>query len=357
MVALGTMTGWAQTALPAGVDQIVKLSQAKMGDDVVLTYIRNNNLSCALNADQIIYLSGQGVSQAAIAALMQSAASTASAPSAAPAATAPVVTTPAVAPAVVAPAAVPAVVASPTVVATTGVTVDAFHAQLASYGTWMQVEGYGLCWRPAELVAFPAWRPYCDRGHWVYTEDGWFWKSDYPWGDVVFHYGRWYRDVRFGWLWIPDTTWGPAWVCWRHTDGYCGWAPLPPAARFQAGIGWTFNGRVGVELDFGLVEDHFVFVGYDRFWETDFHLFLLPRERVRAVFGGSVVMNHYRMEKNHFVFEGIGPDRIGKFTRHDMRPVATPRGAFGGDHRDDRHDARPGGSDKGRGESPRNNRR
>jgi len=35
---------------------------------------------------------------------------------------------------------------------------------------------------------------------------------------------------------------------------------LPPAARFYVGGGWVFNGRTGVELDFGWRGDPFVFV-------------------------------------------------------------------------------------------------
>jgi hypothetical protein len=56
----------------------------------------------------------------------------------------------------------------------------------------MNVPGYGLCWRPAVAATDPYWRPYCDSGYWLYTADGWYWQSDYPWGDIVFHYGRFF---------------------------------------------------------------------------------------------------------------------------------------------------------------------
>jgi hypothetical protein len=74
-------------------------------------------------------------------------------------------------------------------------------------------------------------------GHWVYTEDGWFWVSDYEWGWAPFHYGRWVRHARYRWVWIPDTVWAPAWVTWRHGDDVVGWAPLGPRARWQNGVG------------------------------------------------------------------------------------------------------------------------
>ena len=349
--------------LPPGVGEVVKLAQAHMTDDVILAYIRNSNVACALTADQIIYLHGQGVSQNAISAMMRNpGAMPASAnpsgispgpgvPQAAPLTVAPAqVATPVP----TAPVAAPVVAAAPTAVAEANF--EAFRAQLAPYGAWIQVEGYGWCWRPAEVTVNPDWRPYGDRGHWVYTDDGWYWQSEYAWGDTAFHYGRWARDARFGWLWIPDYTWAPAWVCWRHSEGYCGWAPLPPAARFEAGVGLVFNGRggVGVELDFGLRDEHFIFVGYDHFWEHDFHRFMLPRERVAIVFRGSHVMNNYRVVNHHLAVEGIGRARMATLTHRNVEVVVTPHARFAEHHAAEvRHDARPGAGPE---RSPRDTR-
>src|SRR5206468_1232576 len=128
-----------------------------------------------------------------------------------------------------------------------------FHESLAPYGSWVSVPEYGMCWQPTVVVVNPGWRPYCDRGRWVYTDCGWYWQSDYSWGWAPFHYGRWHNDLRVGWVWVPDRVWGPSWVCWRQSDAYCGWAPLPPAARFEVGVGLVFNhGHVGTSFDFGL---------------------------------------------------------------------------------------------------------
>ena len=86
-----------------------------------------------------------------------------------------------------------------------------FQGQLAPYGNWVQLPEYGWCWQPTVVSQDPFWRPYCQAGHWAYTDQGWFWASDYPWGDVVFHYGRWARHPGFGWVWVPDYTWAPSW--------------------------------------------------------------------------------------------------------------------------------------------------
>ena len=120
---------------------------------------------------------------------------------------------------------------------------DYFQSQLAPYGNWLNLPGYGLCWQPA--VDF-GWRPYFDGGHWEYTDAGWYWQSDYTWGDIAFHYGRWAYTAS-GWVWVPGYEYAPAWVVWRHADvdGYVGWAALPPGAVFVNGA-WEFNHLHGV---------------------------------------------------------------------------------------------------------------
>jgi hypothetical protein len=48
--------------LAYGVPQILKLAQAKVTDDVIIAYIHNSGNSYGLDADQIIYLRQQGIS-------------------------------------------------------------------------------------------------------------------------------------------------------------------------------------------------------------------------------------------------------------------------------------------------------
>lgn len=100
-----------------------------------------------------------------------------------------------------------------------------FYQELAPYGQWISDPQYGYVWSPNADGDF---RPYYTSGHWVMTEYGNTWVSDYPWGWACFHYGRWTYDNYYGWLWIPGSDWGPAWVSWRYGDGFYGWAPLGP---------------------------------------------------------------------------------------------------------------------------------
>jgi hypothetical protein len=166
-------------------------------------------------------------------------------------------------------------------------------------------------------VQNPYWRPYFDEGHWVYTAEGWYWQSDYPWGDIAFHYGRW-QYTNIGWVWAPTYDWAPAWVCWRQADGYCGWAPLPPAAVFRPGVGLYYNGRLGVDIDFGLGITAFTFVPYNRFWEHDLHRFVIGRDRLEFVFGRSHISNGYRFDHGRFIVAGLGRERMAALTHHEI---------------------------------------
>jgi hypothetical protein len=334
----------AQTAppgLPPGVQDVLKLSQAGLGEDVILAQIKNTGATYNLNADQLIYLSKAGVSQNVIRALITGN------PAGAPTVPAPTVTAPTtpvpLPPSSVAPAPPPgAVMPTPPPADAGAPSFDSFHDQLAPYGSWVQVAGYGWCWRPTVAAFDPNWHPYGNGGHWIYTENGWYWDSDYPWGNIAFHYGRWHRD-NLGWLWVPGYDWAPAWVTWRQTDGYVGWAPLPPGAVFRAGVGLEFGGHVGVDLDFGLGFNSFVFVGYDHFWDRDLRGFYVPHDRAEWIFHHSTVMNGYRFDHGRFIVDGFGRDRIGLWTHHDVRFEAPRHDFHDGrfdDHRGSRDDHR-----------------
>jgi hypothetical protein len=56
--------------LDYGASQILQMAQAKVNDDTLVVYIKNSGNSYALNADQIIYLRQQGVSDAVITTML-----------------------------------------------------------------------------------------------------------------------------------------------------------------------------------------------------------------------------------------------------------------------------------------------
>lgn len=134
-----------------------------------------------------------------------------------------------------------------------------FYQHLAGYGQWIEDLEYGYVWSPNEDVNF---RPYYTNGHWLMTEYGNTWVSDYPWGWACFHYGRWTFDDYYGWLWIPGGQWGPAWVSWRNGDGFYGWAPLGPTGDLGAITNYKCPSSWWV-----FIPSRYIYSGsYYRFW-------------------------------------------------------------------------------------------
>jgi len=56
--------------LPAPVAQVLQLSQAKISDSTIVAFVQNSGTVYGLNADQIVYLKQQGVSETVIDAML-----------------------------------------------------------------------------------------------------------------------------------------------------------------------------------------------------------------------------------------------------------------------------------------------
>jgi hypothetical protein len=56
--------------LSGGVPQILQLAQAKVSDDTIIAYVKNSGNSYGLDANQIIYLRQQGISDAVITTML-----------------------------------------------------------------------------------------------------------------------------------------------------------------------------------------------------------------------------------------------------------------------------------------------
>ena len=192
------------------------------------------------------------------------------------------------------------------------VEVSSFYSSLAPYGTWVSIPDYGYCWRPTVSVYSAGWTPYRDAGRWLWSDAGWYWYSDYSWGWAPFHYGRWCTYPGYGWVWSPGTVWGPAWVTWRYTDAYCGWAPLPPACGYSVGVGLTWGGgAVGVGFGFGLGWNCYSFVGWNNFCSPHPYRYCAQPAVVQNIFNNTVVVNNYYAANNRKVInKGVGTERI-----------------------------------------------
>ena len=323
----------------------MQLARAGVSDDVLQAYIENSPVAYKLEVDEILYLHDLGLSAETIAAMVrhgkslpdQSAAlAKAKSESSATNAVAPSNTQPEPEPIVTAPNATPATVPPATentqspanayaITPPQQVNYNYFYQTLAPYGSWVDVAGYGWCWQPTVSVIDAGWRPYSNSGRWLWTDCGWYWQSDYSWGWAPFHYGRWYRSPLRGWVWAPDTLWGPAWVTWRYSDTYCGWAPLPPGAYFDVGGGFRFGGGyVNLGFDFGLVPDCYTFIPTAYFCDRTPWYYCLPRTHVLNVFHQTTIINNYIIGSNNRTIIHVGPgtNAIATVARREIRKVA-----------------------------------
>jgi hypothetical protein len=275
--------------------QVIKLAQAGVGESIILTYINNSAGTFNLTSDQIIYLKDIGLPDDAVTAMMQRDQQLGATAAQTP------------------PSTIEAATVQPV-----AVTQNYFYDTLSPYGGWVDVEGYGRCWRPTVVVYDSSWQPYCNHGHWVYTDAGWYWVSDYSWGECAFHYGRWFHDARFGWCWWPDTAWAPSWVCWRYSDDYCGWAPLPPRCVYREGVGIVYNGAVvSAGFDFGISVNFFTFVPTRNFCDPHPERFRVSHDRAPVIYNQTTIINNFNVNsRDHTVINaGIAPERITAVTR------------------------------------------
>jgi len=308
-----------QVATPAPTDlspaaaEVIKLSGSGVGEDVILAYVQNSQAPFNLSANHLLYLRDLGLSSNVVTAMLNRDSALHTQPTTAQTAPPPPPPVPEPAPQEQLPPPDYVQTAPP-------VEVNYFYGNLAPYGSWVVLPGHGWCWQPTAVAINRGWRPYCDGGHWVYSDCGWYWASDYSWGWAPFHYGRWFLHDRCGWVWTPDTVWAPAWVTWRVAGDSCGWAPLPPHAYFDARSGWRYNGvSVSVGFDFGLHPDHFTFVAVHDFTQHDIRHHEVPHAQVTKIYNQTTIVNNYTVNKNTIVNNGIAVNKVASATHTEIR--------------------------------------
>ncbi len=194
---------------------------------------------------------------------------------------------------------------------------NTFYRKLEPHGAWFETDNYGYVWQPAEAESASNWRPYTN-GRWVYTDAGWTWASDEPYGWATYHYGRWTRLRGVGWVWVPGDQWAPAWVSWRTSDDYVGWAPLPPEARFERGRGiqrWA-------DSYYEIGPDQYVFVPVDQMGADEVRRSVVPRERNVTIINNTVNVTNITYQNTVVVNQG--PD-FENIRRRSRRPIERMR--------------------------------
>jgi hypothetical protein len=239
-----------------------------------------------------------------------------------------------------------------------------FYDSLASYGNWIQRPSYGWVWTPRDVSA--SWRPY-QAGHWVWSDEGWTWLTDEPYGWATYHYGRWYQDPEIGWAWVPGNDWAPAWVSWQEGEDSVGWAPLPPGANvnasaasydpsynngggygggyddgygdnggdgydngpgYQGGYdsgysyndggygydgGYAYGGGYGGGYAYGIAPAAYLFVPTRYFLSVNLFDFFLPSIRVNAFFGRTRNCTYYGYSGGRYFNRGVAFDHVQRY--------------------------------------------
>ncbi|MFM2293673.1 MAG: hypothetical protein RLZZ350_86 [Verrucomicrobiota bacterium] len=317
----------APPVISRNVADIAQLAKSGVSERLMLTFVQNTRTPFALGATEIIYLNDVGVSETVLDAMLRHDRELGVSASAQPASVSTVV--------VQQPAAAPEPTTVIVVQEPAPVSVNYFYENLSPYGSWIEVDGYGRCWQPAVVVQQPDWRPYCDRGHWSYTSCGWYWESDYSWG-ATFHYGRWFHHARRGWCWVPDTSWGPAWVSWRDSADYCGWAPLPPTACYRPGVGFTYrNENVSVSFGFDLGAECFTFVPRNHFGHDRPQNHAVPVANNTQIINNTTVVNNYVTGNNNTVInQGLASPSVPASAVAAQNPALAPHFANPRGHQD-----------------------
>src|SRR5438874_5468593 len=189
-----------------------------------------------------------------------------------------------------------------------------FYTKLEPYGGWIETSDYGYVWQPRETESSRSWRPYTN-GRWVYTDAGWTWISEEPFGWATYHYGRWTRLRGIGWVWVPGNQWAPAWVSWRKSNDYVGWAPLPPEARFDQRTGihnWSDN-----YYDIG--PDQYCFVPTREFGAQRIESTIVPPERNMTIVNQTTNVTNITYNNTTVVNEGPNYEEMRRQSREPMQ--------------------------------------
>ena len=196
--------------------------------------------------------------------------------------------------------------------AVASVSFDFFYSNLSPHGNWMVSGSYGRVWQPT--VYRPGWNPYYD-GHWVETDLGNTWVSDYPWGDVPYHYGTWVMDPGMGWVWVPGYTWAPAWVVFRTGPDCIGWAPVSP--RFQIGL------TIGPD---DYPPGGFVYVPSRAFLDPRVRTVVVPPSRTKVIMNKTKIVDRsITVENNVVVNRGLTVNELQRSTGKPIHPVPIER--------------------------------
>lgn len=186
---------------------------------------------------------------------------------------------------------------------------QSFYDQLSPYGNWINYPGYGYVWMPN---AGPDFRPYSTNGNWIYTDAGWTWASNYSWGWAPFHYGRWFYEDGYGWMWMPGNEWAPAWVSWRGSGDYYGWAPMGPRISVDVAL----NSYTPPAYYWNFVPRQYV-------GNPGWHNYNVEVNRNVTIINNTTIINNYSgTNRSRYAFApGPDPNEVRRVSGNNFTPV------------------------------------
>lgn len=189
------------------------------------------------------------------------------------------------------------------------VSYQSFYDELSPYGNWINYPGYGYVWMPN---AGPDFRPYATNGNWIYTDAGWTWSSNYSWGWAPFHYGRWFYEDGYGWMWVPGNEWAPAWVSWRGSGDYYGWAPLGPQVSVDVALN-SYNPPA----------NYWNFVPRQYVGNPGWHNYYVNENRNITIISNTTIINNYSGTNRSLYAYAPGPDpnEVRRVSGNNFTPV------------------------------------
>lgn len=198
---------------------------------------------------------------------------------------------------------------------------DIFYESLAPFGEWIEIDYDLIVWKPHNTGRY--WAPY-KKGQWLWTSDGWYWDSYEPFGWATYHYGRWHFDDYYGWIWFPGKRWAPAWVEWRYSDEYVGWAPLGPYAKFKIGFGIRFTTKYSHHYN------HWHFISIKRFHGYDVNHYVVHHSRNRRLLETTKYRTNYYKRSGRIINGGVNRSFVERRSgiRISERSIVTTKRHF-----------------------------
>jgi hypothetical protein len=103
---------------------------------------------------------------------------------------------------------------------------------------------------------------------------------------------------------VPGTRWAPAWVAWRESSDYFGWAPLPP------------DDRVGIEVQIASVPDYYwQFVPAGSFLSINLFAEVVRDDRRYQIIRDSRPLGKVRLANRMVINDAINLSQVERKTR------------------------------------------